>query len=208
MRRFLFMAVAGWLALTGQAAAHPHAFIDFSAQIKLDAEKQVTAVSVNWIFDEFYTAFILDEIAADGTDPQQGLLEVARINLTNLQEFGYFADLRADGVTLGLQAVEHFETGVEDSKIWLKFDLAPAEPVDPRAQAFTYALYDPTYYVEVLHVEGHVPEVIGDEACTARVDEPNPTAETVQFAYSLGIDEEAPSTLGALFAQTAVLTCE
>jgi ABC-type uncharacterized transport system substrate-binding protein len=211
MKRSTIVWLAGLgiaIVPTAAALAHPHAWIDFEATVRFDDGRHVTGLEVNWLFDDFYTAFIVDGFEKDGIDQQQGLLELASINLNNLREYDYFADLKADGQALELDDVETFETGVEDGRLWLKFTLQLAERVDPEGQQFSYSFYDPTYYVEVLHAEGSQPAVAGRDDCSVRILPPNPTPEMVALAYSLDQDAEAPDTLGAMFAETAVLACD
>ncbi len=55
-------------AVSLPARAHPHAWIDLRSTVVLDAAGRVTAIEQQWLFDQFYTVFVTDELSgAAGT---------------------------------------------------------------------------------------------------------------------------------------------
>jgi ABC-type uncharacterized transport system substrate-binding protein len=120
----------------------------------------VRALELDWLFDDFYTALIAEDFVQEGRPPSEFLTEVANTNLANLAEYDYFTDVRLDGERLRLGEVTRSETGLRDKRLWLRFEVPLIEPVDPHSGRLTFAVYDPTYYIEILHLEG--------EACARR----------------------------------------
>ncbi|MGF1627993.1 MAG: DUF1007 family protein [Kiloniellaceae bacterium] len=191
------------------AVAHPHAWIDLRSTVVLDAEGRVVAIEQQWLFDEFYTVFALDGLKtpADGRDPR--LVELARVNLENLRPYGYFTEVRADGAKVTLGTVKEFETALRSGRLWLRFIVPLDKSIDPRREKASFSVFDPTYYIEILHMKDDVIAFhgAGANACSGRITPPNPTTETVMLAAALDRGAKADDTLGALFAETVVVQC-
>ena len=135
--------------------------------------------------------------------------EVAVDNLANLRAYDYFTDLEQDGQKLALGDVRSYETGLRGERLWLSFEVPLAAPADPADGAFTLAVYDPTYYIEVLYHEGVSPVLDGidAEACSVFVMPPSPTAEQVSLAFMLDASQTGENGLGRHFAELATIDC-
>jgi len=189
--------------------AHPHAWIDLDTRLIFDDSGRLEAVELHWLFDEFYTAFIAEEFTTAGLAPAAFLEEVAAENLANLEEFDYFTDLRQNDTRLALGEVRRFATSLEGERLWLEFEVALAEPADPAEGRIDLAVYDPTYYVEVLYHEGHSPALDGidEDACTVFVMPPTPTPEQIAQAFALDMNQTGENGLGRYFAEVAQIEC-
>jgi ABC-type uncharacterized transport system substrate-binding protein len=203
------LVLAAVLAGPAPALAHPHAWIDLDSRLLFDAAGRLEAIELDWLFDEFYTAFIAEEFVAAGPEPSAFLKQVAAENLANLREYDYFAELAQDGAKLAFGEVRRFETGLRDERLWLKFEVPLAAPAEPGAGPFELAVYDPTYYIEVLYHEGHAPQVAGvaADACEVFVMPPTPTAEQVSLAFMLDASQTGETGLGRHFAEVATIDC-
>ncbi|MCB9946610.1 MAG: DUF1007 family protein [Rhodospirillaceae bacterium] len=209
-RRWAAIAALAVAVPAAPAAGHPHGWIDVQSTVVFDGAGRITALSLDWLFDDIYSVFILDGLPADGEARGAALREIARQDLENLREYGYFTDLRVDGARVETGMVDEFDTGLRDERLWLRFTVPLQTPVDPRADAVTFAVYDPTYFLEVLHVE-ETPVILagaGTAGCSARVRQPAPTLEAIGLAASLDRSESAGDTLGEVFAQWVTITCE
>lgn len=216
LRRLLFTVCLAAIALVGMvrvAQTHPHAWIDLQSTVKLDERGQIVALVVDWTFGVYYTAFILEGVLDAGTPLAETLDAVARENLTNLREFDYFTTLKADGEKQKLADVQSFETAVRDNRLWMRFEIPLATPVDPKAHTVTYAVYDPAYYIEILYVEQGERVAIAAPStktapCTAEIIAPTPSAEVIGFAASLDTTQSGGASLGEQFAETVKLSCK
>jgi ABC-type uncharacterized transport system substrate-binding protein len=203
-------ALALALVLPAEAPqAHPHAWIDLDTRLIFDDAGKLEAVELHWLFDEFYTAFIAEEFTTAGLAPAAFLEEVAAENLANLEEFDYFTDLRQNDVRLDLGEVRRFATSLEGERLWLEFEVVLAEPADPTEGRIDLAVYDPTYYVEVLYHEGHSPALDGIDAenCTVFVMPPTPTPDQIAQAFALDLTQTGENGLGRYFAEIAQIEC-
>jgi ABC-type uncharacterized transport system substrate-binding protein len=203
------VGLAGVLLGEGNALAHPHAWIDLRTRVIMNDEGRVAALELDWLFDDFYTAFIAEEFVKEGRPASEYLPELANTNLTNLAEHDYFTDVRLDGERLPLGEVTGAETGLRDNRLWLRFEVPLVEPVDPDSGRLTFAVYDPMYYIEILYLEGETVGFSGPhaEACVGRIVSPNPSFEAIARASALDVTESGGEDLGELFAETVVVEC-
>lgn len=212
MPRFpaLFLLIATLLLAAPGVRAHPHAWIDLRSSVVFDEAGRVVAVDIDWLFDDMYSALIREDMEAAGQPEAEFLAELARENVKNLAEYDYFFDLRVDGERRMAAGVEDFETAFRDKRLSLRMRIPLAEPVDPRRQAVVYGIYDPTYYIEILHLEGDVVEMAGPGAgtCVAAIVSPNPSFEAVTLAASLDKNESAGDSLGEIFAEKVHIRCD
>lgn len=203
----VLLGMVGWCMPAG---AHPHGWIDVQSTVVFDGEGRITALRLDWLFDDIYSVFVLDEIADAGQARDEALRAIARRDLENLREYGYFTDLRIDGTRVETGPVEQYDIGMREERLWLRFTVPLPAPVDPRAHGVTFAVYDPTYFLEVLHVEG-TPVIlagVGAEGCESRLRQPQPTLEAIGLAASLDQTQSAGDTLGEVFAEWVTVTCE
>lgn len=201
---------AALLATPAYVDAHPHAWIDLDSRLIFDDQGQLEAVELDWLFDEFYTAFIAEEFVAAGIEPSVFLEEVAAENLANLRDYDYFTFLKQDGDTLALADVRRFETTIKGERLWLRFEIPLAEPADPAAGVISLSVYDPTFYIEVLYHEGVSPVLDGidDESCSVFVMPPTPTPEQIASAFALDMTQTGENGLGRHFAEVATINCQ
>lgn len=193
------------------ADAHPHAWIDLETTAIFDVQGQFAGLAQTWLFGDFYSGYVLADIGSDDRDViVEGLRDVARRNILSLQEFNYFTVIEADGQEQAIETVEVFETGVINGRIYLTFETRLTEPVDARAQLIRHAVYDPTYYIEVLYKEGVRPALptTGAPICSVSLETPTPTFDELAYAASVDQDENNSPTLGKVFAEWTTLRCE
>lgn len=190
-------------------SAHPHAWIDLDSRLVFDEQGRLEAVELGWLFDEFYTAFIAEEFVAAGIEPSVFLEQVAAENLANLRDYDYFTSLKQGDAKLQLADVSRFETTIKGERLWLGFEIPLAAPADPAAGPITLAVYDPTYYIEVLYHEGVSPTLDGidQERCSVFVMPPTPTPEQIAMAFALDMTQTGEDGLGRHFAEIATIEC-
>jgi len=202
---FMFFFAMG----SAPARAHPHAWIDLRSTVVLDAAGRVTAIEQQWLFDPLYTVFATETLSGAAGTRAEALTALARSNLQNLRDYNYFTEVRAGGATVALGTVSEFESELREGRLWMRFVVPLATPVDPTAQALAFAVFDPTYYIEILHLQGDVVAFRGGEAgdCLGHIVPPKPTIEAVVLAQSMDRDATPDNTLGSVFAERVEVTC-
>ena len=199
----------GLIALAPSAFAHPHAWIDLRSRVLLDNEGRIKALELAWLFDDYYTVLVAEELGLGGTPSDDYLDEIAKRNLTNLREYDYFTAITLDGDRQPIADVTRYETDVHDGRLWMRFEVPLEQSIDPKAGKVSFSVYDPTYWIEILHLEAEPILFSGEgaESCIGEIIQPNPTIEQVTLAAALDQDETAGDGLGELFAEKVVLRC-
>ena len=83
------------------------------------------------------------------------------------------------------------------------------KPLDPTVSPVDYMVFDPTYYIEMLHAEGGgAIQLSGAGAdCKYVLTPPNPDPNAVGLAASLDKTQSAGNELGQLFAERVTIRC-
>jgi ABC-type uncharacterized transport system substrate-binding protein len=173
------VALGALLGLPAAPDAHPHVWINNITTFVFE-DRQLVALRHRWQFDDFFSSFVIQEHDADG-DGAFDAAELASLKagaFANLEEYGYFTHLRADGRRLRLAEVTDFAAEIDDGVLIYEFTLPLPEPIDPTAVPLATGVYDEDYYVEVL-LDAHDPvrfAGLPSGACTfdIREDAANP----------------------------------
>lgn len=206
------LALVG-LAVLGPspAYAHPHAWIDVRSVVMFDQRGHAVALEEIWLFDPYYTAFAIEGLDEDGDgapDPD-GLAALLRENMTNLAAYDYFTVVETDGTSEPLDAVTEMSSRMRGEQLEMRFVVTFAAPLLEKTDSFSYAIFDPTYYIEMLHASGDdaVRLVGAPEGCSVERSIAEPDAETVALAAMLDQSQTAGNGLGILFAETVTVQC-
>jgi ABC-type uncharacterized transport system substrate-binding protein len=163
-----------------------------------------------WLFDDYYSAFITADIpSVGGRFTQPGLDAWMNDSLTNLAEYNYFTEVNAGGAKLVLASVSETTATVIDDRLSMSFYLSFATPIDPSSSEFTYSVFDPFYYIEMLHAEADDALTMrgAPGQCRVQIIEPNPNIEDIRRAYGLDARQRGTPDLGRNFAEKAVIAC-
>jgi len=205
------MALLGWAE---HVQAHPHAWIDVHSAVVFNDTGRIAAIEQQWRFDELYTAALIHGMTAgqamhDAAARDEILLQYTHDVINNLHPYGYFMRVRANGRAIALGNVTTYQSALDGKRFVLRFTAPLAAPVDPFASQIEFAVYDPTYFIQMMHLGADPPRLVGvgATACQAHVQAPNPTP--AMLARALALDRGAPAddTLGEMFAQKVRLQC-
>jgi ABC-type uncharacterized transport system substrate-binding protein len=140
----------GLLGLSTPALAHPHVFIDNRVAFTF-ADKKVTAITVNWQFDEIFSDELLMQFDADGDETFDKLESNAAGEgvLPNLAQFHYFTYVYVDGKLLDQITPTDFVASAKNRIVSFQMNVKLPQPVDPTKQALALEVNDREYYVAV-----------------------------------------------------------
>ncbi|MDF1585781.1 DUF1007 family protein [Marinimicrococcus flavescens] len=194
------------------ARAHPHGWIDVTVSVLFDRSGKACGLRQHWLFDEFYSTFATEGLAPSGEEQalQDGIDALMRENMTNLAEFGYFTRVVRAGADVTFGPVAEMAASMHGQRLGMSFVLPFSAPLDLAAAPLTYAIFDPTYYIEMLHAEtkGAISLEDAPPGCTFAMETPNPDADWVALASSLDRNQSAGDGLGAVFAEKVTVACE
>lgn len=205
----VFLAMALIVMSSTPASAHPHVWIDIRSTLIMNDKGQVTAIEQEWLFDEFYTLFALEGLKKAKGKKEELLAALAKVNLENLHPYGYFMDIRSNGTKIVAAKVTEYKMEHRDDRLWLKFVVPLETAIDPKKERMRFSVFDPTYYIEMLHAENDVISFKDGpaEKCSAIVEAATPSEEAVSLAAALDQGAVPDNSLGALFAETVVVKC-
>ncbi|MER2520337.1 MAG: DUF1007 family protein [Bdellovibrionales bacterium] len=223
--------------------AHPHAWISLRTSVIVNDTGEAVAIRQHWLFDSAYSAYASQDFnpRKDGKLSHADLLKLAHENLSNLKSFGYFTvieDGNGKSVSTGdaKDITSLFESAPHDlrrrisgllapkappsgdgaasaQKIAMEFTLSLSRPIDLKLRSATYRIYDPTYYVDMAHVEHSAVSFVHDktgrpvDTCHAKVELPKVDQALIFQAAALDRNATAPKDLGYYFSEKVILSC-
>jgi ABC-type uncharacterized transport system substrate-binding protein len=213
MRRLggiLICAVVLLAAASWQARAHPHSWIDIEVELHFTPDGRLAALRQSWIFDEAYTAYTTAQSRSGRAvrpDPKRLLAQVQEM-LKNLKEYGYFTRVEQNGSRLALADARDPGAEIRDARLAISFTLPLAAAADPRAATLTYSVFDPTYFIEMLHVDAKAIRLVGAPAdCAVRLRQPMPDPNVAARAAALDATQSGGDGLGQEFAERVSVRC-
>lgn len=202
------------LLASHDARAHPHGWIDLSVRVITDDEGVVSGLHQTWRMDPFYSLVVFEELQqVENASLEEGLDQLGTEIRDNLSGQHYLTEVRINGEPQALGEVSEYTAMERDGRLIFMFIL-PLESPQPLADAtLTYQVFDPTYYIEVVHEEeGGQPRddaliLQGEPACELAIIAADPDPERVMQAALLDKDESGEPGLGRFFAETGQVDC-
>lgn len=215
MRRNLYskigaiaLAAALWTPVT---LAHPHSFITLASTV-MSRDGQMTGLKMQWTMDEITSADLLYD-AGDAKPDSPVWKKLAAEVMANVLGQHYFTEFWHNGekVTFNNLPTEYSLARVNHQAV-LTFTLPLAQPQPLQGQTYTFATFDPTYFVDMSYDQSTDAKLSEELAqrCKIFVKTPQPTEDTLAFAQSLDKADAPPEDmdLGKLFAQQVTLQCQ
>lgn len=202
--------VAMGTALSTPAAAHPHVWVKVQSKVIYD-RGAIAGFVYSWTFDDLYTAMAIQGLDTnnDGTYDRQELAELAQVNMDGLKEFDYFTFAKLGTSTLGLAAPKDYWLELVDGVLTLHFMLPLASPVLAEAEGFTFAVYDPSYFI-AFDLAENSPVALGEGApkgCVAEIGVPANEADDAQKLGEAFYNQLGGANFGISIAKTVAIVC-
>jgi ABC-type uncharacterized transport system substrate-binding protein len=207
-------AILALLLAAPPAAAHPHIFIDTGLEIVLDAAGRATAVKVAWVYDDFYSLVMIQDLGLD-PDADGRLTAEEQVRLSGF-DMAWDADYAGDlyvlvnGQPVALGRPTDWAADYRGDRI---ISLHTRPILAPVAGPLTIQVYDPGFYTAYT-ILGQ-PRLTGEGAagCTVQVFEPDLTeADRLlqqmlqEYSADQSLEQDFP-TVGANYAEEARVTC-
>ena len=211
LRVFALAATTFFLALSSVTSAlgHPHMWVDLESRVLLNIDDGSVAIQQVWLFDDFFSTSVIEDSSLYPGGTNAGIQkEIERITEA-LKPYNYYTEIEMGGKKLSSKLVGDVSWEVVDNRIEMRFTVAPNESSVSDVQGWSYAIFDPTYYIEMLHAEGSSITIDGDFAqkCNSWIEQPNPSADAVALSQSTILDNNADDTVGRFFAETVHVSC-
>lgn len=175
---------------------------------QIDAQGRLTAFKLSWLFDEFYSATVLDD--AKGKPDQAFFAKLAKQSQAKLKEGHYLLHFRGIDPAPTFGSISDFRYSLFQGQLKLDFTLPLTRAQDLTLVPLDYAIYDNTYYIDMSH---HAPEAIqlegpGAAHCKAIYHTPQPSDKDIAYASNLDINQQGDEGLGEVFAEWISLHCQ
>ena len=201
-----FFLTLSWVTST---LGHPHMWVDLESRVVLNIDDGRVVIQQIWLFDDFFSTSVIEDASLDPGGTNAGIQkEIDRITEA-LKPYNYYTEIEMGGKNLSSTLVGDVTWEVIQNRIKLRFTIAPNKSSVSDVQGWSYAIFDPTYYIEMLHEEGATITIDGDltQKCSSWIEQPNPSADAVALSQSITLDNNADDTVGRFFAETVHVSC-
>ncbi len=175
------------------ALAHPHQWIDLRITPETDASGALTALRESWEFDPYSSEILLER--------NQDAAALAQFK-KDIDQF--FAEQHGFTYSQKLAFAAPRDTAIDTRGGILRYDYTLPLKTPARGKV-QFKIYENSYYMDVSYALDQVKQL--DNGCRLTIKEANPTAEEEELAASFDQNAQAPTGLGAVFAQTSELQC-
>jgi len=198
------------LLLPTQTLAHPHAWIDLQVTVLFDQQGRATALKQSWDLDSMYSLVVHEQIRmeAEGEDEEAKFENFGRQMVDQAAEFGYMTELERNGRRVAVDPVTDFSLALVDGRLRLSFVLPFAEPLSLESAPLRYAVFDPTFYIEITHADER--GLLLSQAppnCSFVITPPEPNDAMRARAMMIDAMEMPDPELGRHFAEQTEIRC-
>lgn len=206
--RLLTLLALGASAGLGASAAHahPHVWITAASEVLYAADGSITGVRHAWTFDDMFSTYALQgiETKTKGVYSREQLDPLAKVNVENLKEFGFFTFAKADGKKQKFEEPVDYFLEYKDSALTLHFTLPLKAPVKPKELALD--VFDPAFFIDFKLEEKDPIRLIGAPAsCQMKVQRPGES--DVKKLTEEMVASGDNSNYGAMYANKIFVNC-
>ncbi len=210
-RRRIGALIAVLFAWATPAAAHPHVWVTAHEDVIFQPDGKIAAIRNSWIFDDMYSAFAVQGIAKDGQlATKEQLAPLAKTNVESLAEFGYFTFAKNAGQQVAFGPPRDYSLEERPDKlVVLTFTVPLKEPLEP-GKAFTFSVYDPTFFVDFsLAKTGPVALIGAPKGCSIGVLGANPldVQDAKQLSEAFYQNLSPGANFGMKLADRVIVAC-
>ena len=210
----------GWLGLVAalaalhvvppSARAHPHVWVEVRSELVFAPDGSITGVRHAWTFDDMYSAFAIQGLGKDGVPIEDALRALAKVNVTQLAEYGFFTALRIGGKEVKFASAKDQNITMNEKKIiTLHFTAVLDKPTKARPVA-VLKVFDPTYFVAFDFAKKNGVKLAGaPKGCSLSMMTPKPlsAADAQRLADVKDTNDSPGAGFGIKLATSAIAAC-
>jgi len=143
------IVLAALMMAAAPASAHPHMWITYEMTVDYN-NGMVTGVDHTWSFDDAYAVMALEGLDTnnDGKYDQKELAPLLKVNMDGLKDFNYFTVAKLGTEELAFSTPTNARLEYTNKVLKLHFHLSLVKPVFADAQGLTFAVFDPSYFID------------------------------------------------------------
>jgi ABC-type uncharacterized transport system substrate-binding protein len=192
------------------AKAHPHVWVSVRSEYVFTPDGMIAGIRHAWTFDDMYSAYAIQGLGKDGVPVDKGLAALAKVNVSQLAEYGYFTFLRIGGKKMTFAEAKEPSLTLNEKKVMtLHFTLMLREPVKARPAA-VLKVVDPSYFVAFDFAKQNAVKLAGAPAgCSISMMRPKPltAAQQKRLEAVQGTNESPGEGFGVFLATSAIAAC-
>lgn len=196
MKRAALLVVFAF-SLSVAAFAHPHMSLESRIEFEY-AGKTCTSIRLEWTFDPFFSASIIQEMDTDrnGRLDAKESENVRNYAFVNLRKFGYFTYIRKGDQRVTPEKIERFVASIRGDRLVYAFTV----PLTGKGygEDFSVAVFDTTYFCAVMFP----PSGAAPAATITQTEEgaPKPRWErSINKKYPVYYNPQSPATDGTVY---------
>jgi len=201
-----FALLVAMVAGADRASAHPHVWVKSASELIYAADGTITGVRHTWTFDDMFSTYALQgiETKTKGVYSREQLAPLAKDNVENLKEFGFFTFAKADGKKQKFEEPVDYFLEYKDDALTLHFTLPLKAPV--KAKQLALDIFDPAFFIDFKFEEKDPIKLVGAPAgCQLKVQRPG-EADAKKLTDEM-IASGDQSNYGAIYANKILVTC-
>lgn len=145
----IILGIAALILSARPCFSHPHVFVESRLEIEL-GDKGVTGIWHHWTFDEFFSAWIIDEFDLDGDglfspEETENLYQEA---FKNLETYGFWTRVLVGSSEIPVTRIENFTVEINDNMATYSFFVPLNIPVASRTD-ISIAVFDKDFYCQI-----------------------------------------------------------
>jgi len=203
------MALA--LSTVSPARAHPHVWVTVKSQIAFAPDGKVSAVIHDWVFDEMYSSFATQGLAAPGElVKREQFAPLAKENAGSLAEIGYFTTLKIGGKAVDFGSVTDYWMQERPDRLVEFHVTLPLKTPTPVTKFLTLRVADPEYFIDFEFDDKNPIELVSaPSGCTASVAKPKPleSSDKQKLSESFFTNLAPGADFGFKMASAAIIAC-
>lgn len=210
----LVAALAGCLAVSPPANAHPHVFVTAKSEIVYGPDGRMAAVRHAWTFDDMFSSMAVQglDTNGDGKYTREELAPLAEVNVTSLDEFKFFTFGKVGDRRVTFDKPrDYWLERLPDGRLVLHFTLPVKEGAAEKGQPFRVEVYDPTYFVAFEFAKEEPAKLVqapaGCGVDLERPQEPN-AGQQKRLSESFFSGLSPGANFGAQFSNTLLVACK
>lgn len=207
----LFPLLLACVFASSSASAHPHVWVTAKAQVLFDAQGLVTGFRHIWKFDEAYSAYQIQGLAADGKIPtREQMAPLAKTTMATMPEFKFFtfAKIGVNSLDYGPASDAHYDVG-PDKIVTLTYDLPLVKPIAPKP-LLVLQVYDPDFFVEFNFAETDPISLVGgSNGCSSSANKPKSLEieDYKKLSEAFFANQSPGSNFGLKLASRIIIAC-
>jgi ABC-type uncharacterized transport system substrate-binding protein len=207
----IVVAVFAALGSIVPASAHPHVWITVRSQLAFDADGKVAKVVHDWTFDEMYSSFATQGLAAAGQlAKREDFAPLAKENAGSLAQIGYYTTLKIAGKAVDFGEVTDYWMEERPDHLVTFHVVLPLKTPEAPGKYFSLLVADPEFFIDFEYDDKDgVTLVNAPSGCSLSVAKPKPLGadEQGKLSESFFSGLSPGANFGFKMASRAIIAC-